>query len=194
MTIVGDLARAVRDQWVVAALLAGPLLLAMTPALSVDWPAWLLFTWLHLPAYMLHQVEEHAGDRFRRFVNANLGGGREALTPLGVAVINIPGVWVVDAAAFCLAILVRPGLGLIAVYLSLVNAVAHLASAVALRAPNPGLVTAVVVFLPLSVASLLAFRGVEGVGIGDHALGLAVALAIHAAIIVHVRLRLARMR
>ena len=29
----------------------------------------LLLIYLHTPIYMLHQVEEHTGDRFREFVN-----------------------------------------------------------------------------------------------------------------------------
>lgn len=177
--------------WVVAALLGGLLLVALTPAVAHDWPIWLVLTWLQMPAYMLHQVEEHAGDRFRLFVNARIGGGREALTPLDIALINLPGVWGVNATALTLAVFLHPGAGLVAVYLTLVNAVVHVVAALVQRASNPGLVTAVLVFLPLSVLSLWAFARVPGVGWADHAAGLAAALAIHGAIVAHLRRRLA---
>ena len=185
------LGQGVSRHWVVAALLGGALLLALTPAVVRGWPAWLVLTWLQLPAYMLHQVEEHAGDRFRLFVNAHVGGGREALTHAAVAVINLPGVWGIDALALSMAVFLRPGFGLIAVYLALVNAVVHVAAALVQRRYNPGLVTAVGVFLPLSAVSLGAFAAVPGVGVADHAVGLLVAVAVHVAIIVHVRRRLA---
>jgi hypothetical protein len=187
---VNGLGQGVSRHWVVAALLGGALLLALTPAVMRGWPAWLVLTWLQLPAYMLHQVEEHAGDRFRLFVNTHIGGGREALTHAAVAVINLPGVWGIDALALSMAVFLRPGFGLIAVYLALVNAVVHVAAALVQRRYNPGLVTAVVVFLPLSAVSLGAFAAVPGVGVADHALGLLVAVAVHVAIIVHVRRRL----
>lgn len=185
------LGQGVSRHWVVAALLGGALLLALTPAVMRGWPAWQVLTWLQLPAYMLHQVEEHAGDRFRLFVNTHIGGGREALTHAAVAVINLPGVWGIDALALSMAVFLRPGFGLIAVYLALANAVVHVAAALVQRRYNPGLVTAVVVFLPLSAASLGAFAAVPGVGVADHALGVLVAVGVHVAIIVHVRRRLA---
>src|SRR5690606_6727990 len=109
----------------------------------------LALVFLQLPVYMIHQWEEHAGDRFRRHANELIGGGREVLTPSAVFWINSAGVWGVDLAALYLAWAVAPPAGLVAGYLALVNAVLHGAPAVARRAYNPGLVTAVVLFLPL---------------------------------------------
>ena len=175
-----------RDNWVYGGALAALLLLALTPVLARGWPVALVLIWLQLPAYMLHQYEEHEDDRFRRFVNATIGGGREVLTRLDTFVINIAGVWGVDAVAFVLAAQVRLGLGLIAVYLSLVNGLAHGVQAIALRRYNPGLATAILLFLPLGGVTLGVLAGSAGVTLADHLLGLGTALVIHAAIVARV--------
>jgi len=76
--------------WVYGGFLAGLLLLFLTPVLVHSWPAPLVATFLCLPAYMIHQYEEHDNDRFRLYVNQKIG--RDALSPLAVFVINVPGV------------------------------------------------------------------------------------------------------
>jgi hypothetical protein len=179
--------------WAYGGFLAGLLLAALTPLLAAHWPGWMPAVWLMLPLYMVHQLEEHDADRFRRFVNERIGGGREVLSPLAVFVINVPGVWGVIAASLYLAAWLGPGLGLIAVYLVLVNAAVHVAAFVALRRYNPGLVTAVVAFLPAGIWALLRLSA-AGAAFADHALGLMCALAIHAAIVAHVRIENARLR
>ena len=182
------------DNWVYGGFLAALMLLLLTPVLASGWSLALLLIWLQLPVYMLHQYEEHDGDRFRRFVNATIGGGKEVLSRLDVFVINIGGVWGVDAAAFLLAARVDLGLGLVAVYLSLVNAFGHCAQALALRRYNPGLATAIGLFIPLGLVTLRVLAGHPEVTRTDHILGLAVALLIHAAIIVRVVSRKRQLR
>jgi hypothetical protein len=151
----------------------------------------LLWVFLQQPLYMMHQLEEHVDDRFRRFVNARLAGGAEALTPTAVAVINIGGVWAVNAVALLLAATIHPGWGLLAAYLTLVNGITHVAAAVALRAYNPGLVTGVVLFLPAGLATLILVASQPGVGVAAHLGALLAVLALHAAIILHVKRRAA---
>lgn len=175
-----------RDHWVYGGFLAGIMLLVLTPVLASGWPMALVLIWLQLPAYMLHQYEEHDADRFRLFVNAIIGGGKEVLTRLDVFLINIVGVWGGDALAFLLAARVHLGLGLIAVYLSLVNAIAHCAQAIALRRYNPGLITAILLFLPLGVVTLWVLSGNAQVSVADHLVGLGLAILIHAAIVARV--------
>jgi hypothetical protein len=173
-----------RDNWVYGGFLAGLMLLCLTPIFAGGWSTGLLLIWLQLPIYMVHQYEEHDDDRFRRFANTTVGGGKEVLSHFAVFVINIAGVWGVDAVAIWLAARVHLGLGLIAVYLSLVNTVAHCAQAVRLRCYNPGLVTSILLFIPLGVATLFMLAGTGEVTPMDHAIGLAVALLIHAGIMV----------
>jgi hypothetical protein len=175
------------SNWMYAGLVAALFLLAVAPLLAGAWSLALLLVYLHGPAYMLHQVEEHAGDRFRRFVNLHVGHGRKALTTTAIVWINLPGVWGVNLAALYLARFVDVGLGLIAVYLMLVNALTHIAAAAVLRIYNPGLASAAVLFLPLSGLALWALARAPGVGALHHVIGLAIAVMIHAAIVVHVR-------
>jgi hypothetical protein len=168
--------------WVYGGFLAGLLILCLTPVLARGWPNALLAAFICLPAYMLHQYEEHDNDRFRSFVNRILGNGREVLTPMAVFVTNIIGVWAVLGVAFWLAACVDLGYGLIAAYLLLLNAVIHIVQAVAGRGYNPGLVTAVVLFLPVGGYCL---RSVQMGGFGSpmmHAVGAAVAVGVHVAI------------
>ena len=172
--------------WLWGARAGAPLLLALLPLLGGAWSVALLAVFLQQPAYMLHQLEEHSGDRFRAWVNARVGGGLPVLTPEAVAVINVGGVWAVNAASLLLAGLVDVGFGLVAVYLTLVNAVVHLLGGLALRAYNPGLVTAVLLFLPAGGAGLALLAPQPAAA---HLGGLGFAIGLHAAIIRHVRKR-----
>ena len=173
------------DNWVYGGFLAGIVLLILCPLIVKGWPRALVAVFLLLPAYMVHQYEEHDGDRFRRFVNEKMGEGRVGLSPMAVFVINVPGVWGAIAAALYLAAAVDAGLGLIASYLVVVNGVVHAAPAVATRSYNPGVVTAVVIFLPLGIYSVLEIQAAGGGTALNHAIGLAVAVGIHVAIVAH---------
>jgi hypothetical protein len=175
--------------WMYAGAVAALFLLALVPLLAGAMSLALLATYLHLPVYMVHQVEEHAGDRFRTFVNKWLGHGKDVLPTPAIVLINVPGVWGVTLTSLYLAAFADIGLGLIAVYLVLVNALTHVGAAIALRRYNPGLVTAVVLFLPFGLWALWVIGSAPGVGWTDHAIGLGIAIAIHVGIIAYVRRR-----
>lgn len=176
------------DSWVYGGTLAGCLLLLLLPVLTAGWPVRDVLVLALLPVYMLHQYEEHDADRFREFVNDRIGHGREVLTIRDVFVINIFGVWVLMGATVVAARTIDPGFGVVAVYLVLVNAVLHAGQGVALRVYNPGLLTAVVLFLPLGIVTWMALG--PAVSPAMHAFGLVVAVGVHAAIVLHVRRRL----
>jgi Protein of unknown function with HXXEE motif len=172
--------------WVYGGFLAGLLLLILSPLIVRNWPPALAAAFFCLPAYMLHQYEEHDGDRFRFMINRLLAGGRDALTVPAVFIINVPGVWGVIALSLWLAAFVHPGLALIAVYLPLINAVIHIAPAVVTRSYNPGLITSIVFFLPLCAWCLYVMRRSGAGGFVFHAIGLGAAFAIHAVVILAV--------
>ncbi len=174
--------------WVYGGFLAGVLLLLLAPVLVRSWPPALIACFLCLPVYMLHQYEEHDNDRFRQFVNRT-AGGKEVLSQRAVFVINVPGVWGIIGVSLCLAAAVDLGYALIAVYLVAVNGLIHIAHTLIFRRYNPGLGTAILLFLPLSAYGI---REVQLAGAGTiamHATGLLAAIGIHAVIVAHVMKR-----
>lgn len=180
------------NNWVYGGFLAGLLLLLLAPLFTHSWPPALALTFLVLPVYMLHQYEEHDNDRFRLFFNRTIGKGKEVLSPMTVFITNVPGVWGVIGLSLYLAAYWNSGFSLIAIYLVLVNAFVHIVQAIRFRSYNPGLVSAFLLFLPLGIIGLFL---IQKTGAGTPAfqmLGLLVAIGIHAAILIHVRLKLRR--
>jgi hypothetical protein len=167
--------------------LAGGILLLLAPAVWWLGGAVAFWIYLQLPLYMLHQVEEHAGDRFREFVNQVVGHGVEVLSRPATFVINSVGVWGVDVAGIYAGLLWGPGWTLVVFYLPLVNALGHAVQAVVLRRYNRGLITALVLFLPLAGTGLWVVSRASQASLAMHAAGLGAALLVHAAIIAHVK-------
>jgi hypothetical protein len=133
---------------------------------------------------MVHQYEEHDNDRFRLFVNEKIGKQRVGLSPLAVFVINVQ-VWGVIGISLALAATVSAGFGLVAAYLVLLNGTIHVVQAVISRGYNPGLGTAIVLFLPLGGYGIAAIQQAGGATFLMHMNGAGAAIAIHVAIIVH---------
>ncbi|QDU77376.1 hypothetical protein Pan97_44430 [Bremerella volcania] len=182
----------VRDwQWPAAALFTSCFLLAFVPMVYQSMGLGFALLFVQLPIYMIHQWEEHRGDRFRIYINRTLGGGREALTPAATFWINSLGVWGVDLLALYLAWTIAPWAGLTAGYLAVVNAVPHLVMAIKLREYNPGVITAAVLFLPLGTWCI-ATIGAEA-GWQANAAALLAAVGVHVAIVIHVGRRIARL-
>lgn len=178
-------------QWPYAAIFAAGFLVVLAPLVFYCAGTPLGLVYLQLPIYMLHQYEEHAGDRFRRWVNNMIGHGRDVLTPIATFWINSLLVWLLDLVALYLACFVDLSLGLIAFYLPMLNAFGHIIPAIIKRQYNPGLVTSIAVFLPVGVLSTYLVSHSAGCNVQDHLLALGVAFAVHGAIIAHVRRRIA---
>ena len=171
--------------WVYGGFLCGLLLLLLAPVLVGSWPPVLAVTYLALPAYMLHQYEEHDADRFRLAVNETVGGGYAVLTTAAVFWINVPGVWGVIGLSLHLAVTRDAGFALVPAYLMLVNAAVHLGHAIVARRYNPGLATACAVFVPLGeYAVVLAQQAGRG-SIEMHAIALAVTVGLHVAMVAY---------
>ena len=184
-----DLKEWLSSRWVAAAGFMAVALLAILPLLHAAYALPLVLIFLHSPGYMLHQVEEHTGDRFRSFVNQRIFGGRNALSVSAVLVVNIPVVWGVNLTALYAAYLWGAGFGLVAPYAMLLNGVIHLAAAVRFRGYNPGLVTALVLFLPLSLWTIFT---VGPVGAGFHFAAFGVAVVLHLLIVAEILMRVRR--
>ncbi|MEM9948960.1 MAG: HXXEE domain-containing protein [Cyanobacteria bacterium P01_D01_bin.36] len=119
---------------------------------------------LLLVAYIIHQFEEHwidlFGHQYAFYGDVNqllltvLGAPSESirpLTPEAIFVINTSLVWLVGAIAIwrspkhIFATLAMAGI-------TLVNGMSHMVMGIAQQSYNPGLLTAVVLFLPLAIA------------------------------------------
>jgi len=180
--------------WVIGAGFMAAALLALAPLLAQIVSLPLLLIFLHSPAYMIHQVEEHRGDRFRAFANGRIFGGLEGLTTNAVLVINLLVVWGLNLGAFYAAFFIAPGFGLIAPYAMLVNAFTHLGARVNFGSYNPGVISATVLFVPLSAATILVINRLPDVSAMDNLIALAGALLLHALIILNVVRRLRALR
>jgi hypothetical protein len=181
-------------QWPAACLFAAVVMLMLTPVWVVAVGTALTLVVLQLPIYMVHEFEEHTGDRFRKYINQNVAGGCEALTPSATFWINAVGVWGLELVAIYLAVFVNLSFGLIALYLPLVNALTHIREAIARREYNPGLCTSIVLFLPIAVLGLFVVSHASGATWLDHVASAGIAVAVHVAIIVYIVLRVMRLR
>jgi hypothetical protein len=180
----------VKWQWPYASLFTASFLGVLAPLVFHFAGIPLGLVYLQLPIYMLHQYEEHEGDRFRLWVNNMIGHGREVLTPIATFWINSLLVWLLDLVALYLACFVDLSLGLIAIYLPMLNAFGHIVPAIIKRQYNPGLTTSICVFLPVGILSAYLVSRAAGSHFSDHLLAFGVAFAVHATIIAHVRRRI----
>lgn len=145
------------------------------------WPA--TCVWLQLPIYSVHQLEEHYQDRFRLYINRTVGQGQEALTPTMVTIINVLFVWLLDFVAFGATTQGHFWLGLSAIYLTIVNGILHIIGALRQMEYNPGLASAVLLFLPGGTWLLNLFNQASAAGRLEQILGLFLVLILHVAIV-----------
>jgi hypothetical protein len=115
--------------------------------------------WAATAAYLLHQFEEHGIDAkgmpyaFRGMLCDAFDFADTTACPIPesfITAVNIPAVWLAGPISALLG-LRWPALALSYFSVPAVNAAAHLGPAVASGSYNPGLVTAILLFLPLSL-------------------------------------------
>ncbi len=173
-----------------AALIAGP---RQRPGSRWRDPQWLVC--LTLPVYMIHQFEEHGFDllgrryHFLAAMCAMLGHPDLAHCPADPAFIlavNVGGgVWIPGLVAIALR-RKNVAVGACTVGIPLINTLAHVGPAIAFGSYNPGLATALVLFIPccgwiltqLWRAGVLDGRGLMAV--------IATGLALHGVLIASV--------
>ncbi|MEM6888649.1 MAG: HXXEE domain-containing protein [Pseudomonadota bacterium] len=161
--------------WVYATPPVALLLIGLAPFMDAG-PSLALF--LSLPVYMLHQYEEHDADRFRAYVNAMVPEGRTGLQHQDVWAINVILVWFLLLGVFWLAA-ASAGWAVLAAYLLLINGIVHILPAVIRRQSNPGVITAVALFLPLSIWILASHPATTA----QHVISIALIIALHVAIV-----------
>ncbi len=137
--------------WVYGGFLVGLILFLLTPIFVTDHSILEILTYLALPTYMMHQYEEHDADRFRLFVNTLLGPSHRGLSIYDVFIVNVIFVWLTLGIVIDLTLRLDPQWSSVAAWLLLVNAAVHIAQAIVLKRYNPGLLTAIVLFIPLGI-------------------------------------------
>lgn len=182
--------RPAHDRWVNAALALAVIQMLVAPLLTAALTPAQLLIFLHSPGYMLHQVEEHLGDRFRTFVNDHMFGGVNAMTTRFIMWVNCVWVWGLNLLALAAALMLDPGYGLVAPYAMVVNGIGHVATSLRNGAYNPGLVSSLLVFLPLGAATLWIVPGT----ITQHVLALGIVIALHGAIVANAKSRAPALR
>ncbi len=138
-------------------------------------------------SYMIHQFEEHYNHRFQVEFNASVGRGYQVLSPESICVINVVGVWGITVASTVLAVRVDCGYALMGAFLCVVNGMIHVGRATHLRSTNAGLVTSVLLLIPLGGATIFTLRSADWT---FHLFGLAIALLGHLAILLYAHGRL----
>ena len=173
------------DNWSRMALPFAVLALCSLPIfLGADnLPLILLYTLL--PAYMIHQYEEHAHGRFVEFFNATIGRGHEVLTKASAFWINIMEVWVLFLVSFYLAKYVAISFAFVPIYTTIVNGITHVIASVGLRRYNPGLYTSILLFFPWGCFLLVYFERLAQSRLLFNGIGLLAAVIGHAVIVVY---------
>lgn len=127
-------------------------------------PVWM--AWMFALAYLLHNFEEYGFDAkgrpfyFPTAVCQQFGFASLTSCPISlvfILAVNIPLIWIALPVAAVLSRR-RPAVGLTGAGFVLVNGFSHIAAGF-IRGYNPGLLTAVVIFLPLAIWSFVAFFG-----------------------------------
>jgi hypothetical protein len=151
--------------------------------------AWL--AWVAVPMYMLHQFEEHGVDlvgqvyAFRGSLCGMLGYPEVLTCPIPVSFItavNLPLVWIAMPLSAILGRR-RPLLALSAFAVPAVNAMAHIGPGIVRGRYNPGLGTAILLFVPVSIWAIRTAMTRYGIARRGVVLVIASGAALHGVLI-----------
>jgi hypothetical protein len=165
--------------WSRAALPLAVVIGVLSPLVFKAYGLTALLVVLHLVIYMVHQYEEHAQGKFKAFANQLLAGGQPKIGDAPIFWVNIVGVWGVYLVVIYGAIGVNPALGLISAYTTVVNGLLHVIAYVVTRRYNPGLITSVLLFLPVGAYTVFVISQLPATTSADHMLGLGAAILVH---------------
>lgn len=156
-------------------------------------PVWL--SWLMVPVYFIHQFEEYGFDATGRTYSfpqstCAMFGYTLASCPIPASFfpfVNISGLWIGAPIA---ALLARRNHAIGLAYLGVlaINALVHLAPFIAGKGYNPGLLTAVILFIPLSAWIIHTCFGTGGLRYQSLAAILAAGVLLHIVLIGSIQL------
>lgn len=169
------------ENWALTTIPLGMLCLVLLPAVYRGFGLVPAIVLLQLPLYLFHQFEEHASGRFGAYVNEMVGHGRTILSYPVMFLVNTLLVWLPILVAFYLSIWTDPALGLAAPYFLALNALLHIGVSIARRESNPGFFNSLV-DLPVGAVSIVVITSTTTAGWAYQAIGLVVAVLLHATI------------
>ncbi|MEM9398686.1 MAG: HXXEE domain-containing protein [Verrucomicrobiota bacterium] len=178
--------------WVYGGFILSFLLLALLFIYASSLTLLEILLCLHLPAYMWHQYEEHDGDRFKAYLDQRFFP--EILNQGAIFFINVIGVWALFAILILMALNGPIGLGLGVAYLTFFNAITHVISAAKFRSYNPGLLTSIIFFIPISGYALVQAIFLDEIPLAYHIIGLVVGIGVHALIVMYALVRLKKLK
>ena len=167
------------ENWSRAGLITAIVLLLVAPLIGRTCNRVLFLVYLWLPLYMLHQYEEHGRGTFLEFYRRMMPRVAPMLTDRKLLLVNLGIVWSLFLAAIYAAGYGLFWLALYPTYLSLLNALMHVGQGIAWRSYNPGLWTALVLFLPGSAYTIYIFK-IAGATEADNLIGFALGILAHA--------------
>jgi hypothetical protein len=161
-------------------MLMAVMLLMISPAVDTSMGRAVLLIYMWLPLYMVHQYEEYVLGDFLAWIRRAIPRNAAFLTDRKVLMINLGFVWMLYVLSFYAARAGNAAVALYAPYLAGVNGVIHVGWWARFRQYNPGLVTAVILFLPGALYTIVAFSGATR---ADHLAALGGAVLAHAVLV-----------
>jgi|SRR5215831_1388398 len=169
----------VLENWSRAGLLTALVLLLLAPLVYVCTGVPQLLIYLWLPIYMFHQFEEHGQGTFLEFYRRMMPDIAPHLTERKLLVVNLGTVWLFFVGSIYASLYNKWSLALYAPYLSLVNALMHVGQLIAWRTYNPGLWTALALFIPGAIYTIHGLTAVSAT-LNDNLAAFTFAVLIHA--------------
>jgi len=151
--------------------------------------------WLHLPVYLFHQAEEYVlpggfKEKFDRMLHGLMFENREVhLSDEHLCFINVVLVWGMCTVFAILAQHVSMAFGVIQSVFLLSNGIVHVFFAIKERSYNPGTITSIVFFIPLTVYTLYQLHCGSCITFARCGLALFFSIGVHAAIVFFVMMK-----
>ncbi len=138
---------------------------------------------------MLHQFEEYGvPGGFRQWWNRVVFNSSNPEFPLSKRLamrVNFPALYAGFGILGLLGVLVAPWIGMVALFATLTNAYFHISYAIATRRYAPGVITSVLLYLPLTGWAAYYFARNGEIVMGEFALAWAIGIAMNVAVFAH---------
>jgi chromate transport protein ChrA len=155
-----------------------------------------LLGWILLPTYMIHQFEEHyldvKGERyaFQKFFCNFLGYKNITECPGDenfIFSVNVPGLYIAGILAGILNNIKPVVAGSFAAVI-LINALVHIAASIKQKRYNPGLLTSIILFIPVAIYYFYEMNKQDKLSWADIAMSVFIGILYHAVLMLSIKL------